>query len=94
MKDVIFLEYVFIFTPNVGWSHLDQFEKDMAKFFNEKELEAAVIKSPGGYIGRRMLFITKKEVLKTPELPKNLKKSVPVKSQFDKLRGYPSKKKK
>ena len=86
MKDVIFLEYVFVFEPNVGWSHLDQFEKDMAKFFSEKDLEAQVIKSPGGYIGRRMLFIYKKEVLGTPKLPKNLSKgNMSMKSQFKKL---------
>ena len=62
-----FLEYAFIFDPVDTWQHLFEFEQDLAKFFNERNLQAEILETVGGQSGRRVIVITKKEMIKIPE---------------------------
>ena len=56
-----FLEYVFMFDPLRAWGHIDDFEKDLADFFSSYGFEAQILKTIGGYEGKRVLYITKVE---------------------------------
>ena len=66
---MVILEYMFMFNPSQTWSHLYEFEKSMAEFFNSKGLEAEIVKTVEGSPGRRMLIISKKEVTTLPTTP-------------------------
>lgn len=52
-----------MFDPADTWSSLYEFEKDLAVFFNQKVLEAEIIKSVEGQEGNRILFIRRKDRL-------------------------------
>jgi len=69
-----FLEYAFIFDPVDTWQHLHQFEQDLAKFFDEHNLQAEVLDTVGGQKGRRVIVITPKEEIK---IPPSVKKGKP-----------------
>lgn len=69
MKNMVILEYLFMFNPNQTWGHLYEFEKSLAEFFNSKGMEATVVKTVDGVQGRRMLVISKKEVTTLPTTP-------------------------
>ena len=69
MKNMVILEYLFMFNPSDTWSHLYEFEKSLTEFFNSKGLEAEVVKTVEGSPGRRMLVIKKREVLSLPTTP-------------------------
>lgn len=58
VKNLVMLEYAFMFDPKQTWSHIDDFEDDLAAFFKTKGLEAQIISPINGYKGRRILFIT------------------------------------
>lgn len=62
-KNLVVLEYLFIFNPEETWDTLSGFEKDLARSFNEHGLEATIIKSIEGQQGKRVLLIQKKEEL-------------------------------
>ena len=66
MKQVAFLEYSFIFDPSESWSNGFQFENQLSKFFAENGFEAQIVATSGG-TGRRVIFLNKVEVIKTPE---------------------------
>ena len=82
MKDIVYLEYCFIMEPGT-YAHLDLFEKSLADFFAEEGLEAQMITTIGGYRGRRMIYIRRKEIIASI---KPYKINSP-KVQLDKLRG-------
>ena len=63
---VVFLEYSFIFDPADTWSHIWEFEEDLAKFFEERGLEALTISSVDERAGKRLLYISKKQELVPP----------------------------
>lgn len=78
-----FLEYVFMFETDAGWAHLDLFERDLAKFFESKNMEAEIVRTPGGYNGRRILLIKKKDMISPLVTPKkSLKNTKTPKEQF------------
>ena len=61
MKNIVFLDYMFMFDPSETWSHLFEFEKQFGAFLNEHGMEAEVIKTIEGSVGSRILLIKKKE---------------------------------
>jgi len=69
MKEMVILEYIFMFNPNQTWSHLFEFEKELAGYFNSKGLQAEFVKTVDGVQSRRMLVISKKEVAMLPTTP-------------------------
>jgi len=66
-----FLEYAFIFDPVDTWQHLYQFEQDLGKFFEERNLEAEILETVGGQSGRRVIVIKPKVVIPTMEEQKD-----------------------
>lgn len=68
MKDIVFLEYTFLFDPREAWSNLFEFERDLASFFNERGFEARIIKTVEGQIGKRLLRIEKRKEVEVDEM--------------------------
>jgi len=61
MKVLVFLEYTFLFAPAEGWSHLYEFEHDLARFFSERGFEADIFKTIEGQGTKRILYLKRKE---------------------------------
>lgn len=55
----VILQYTFLFDPSQAWSHLNQFENDLADFFAAQGLEANVIPSVKGQNGVRIMELSK-----------------------------------
>lgn len=68
MKDIAFLDYTFLIDTKDAFSHLFEFEKALADFFDSKGLEAHVLKSVEGSLSKRIMFVCKKEVMGAPEI--------------------------
>jgi hypothetical protein len=66
MNDLAFLQYMFLFEPTSTWQHLSQFEGDLADFFRANGMEAQVVKTVGGQIGQRILYIKPLTNITTP----------------------------
>jgi competence transcription factor ComK len=75
MKQIVFLEYVFILDEKVGWSSIRDFEMDLADYFRAMDLEAHIIKPIGGQMGRRILYLKKIED-KIPAIAPNPRKTM------------------
>lgn len=67
-KQIAYLEYTFIFDPSMTFQSGTRFERELADFFNSKNMEAEVIETVGN-ASRRVLLITKKDLVMEP--PKN-----------------------
>jgi len=67
-KDLVMLEYAFIFEPSNTWQTLSQFEDDLAKFFAEEGKQAQVISPIGGYKGRKIILITQQNRITPPPI--------------------------
>lgn len=75
MKNLAFLEYIFMFDPNDTWSHLYEFENQLAKFFSSHNMEAQIIKTVEGGSTRRILLIKAKPLMPVgPSRPEEKKK--------------------
>jgi hypothetical protein len=59
MKQPVFLEYTFLFDSSETWSHLSQFEADLADFFSVHEYQAEIVKTVGGQSGKRIMMLTR-----------------------------------
>src|SRR3990167_4114172 len=57
MKQLVFLEYNFIFDPSSTWSSVAQFEADLSSFLSFHGKEGQVLSPIGGYQGKRVIFI-------------------------------------
>lgn len=66
MKNVAFLDYTFLIDTNNAFSHLFEFEKELAEFFDKKGLEAHILKAVEGSQSKRLMFICKKMDVGTP----------------------------
>ena len=73
------VSYEFIFNPAETWSHASQFDSELAKFFEDRNLEARVIVSHGDKIRRFM--ITAKPMIEIPKEKET--KSVVNQKPFD-----------
>lgn len=63
MKEVVLLDYMFMFDPSRTWAHLSEFETSLSKYFSENGMDVQVI-SVSGQSGRKVLYIKKKEEVK------------------------------
>src|SRR3990167_7572329 len=59
MKNLAFLEYMFMFDPSETWSNLYQFEDSLVMCFGQLGYEAEIVKTAGGQFGKRVLLISK-----------------------------------
>jgi hypothetical protein len=59
-KNLVLLDYTFLFDPSGTYSHLYQFEQDLNKFYSEHGMEMQTIKTMEGGVGRRVAYITPK----------------------------------
>jgi len=66
MKELAFLEYMFMLDPAGPWQHLSEFESDLRKFFIANGLEAEIVRTVGGQQGKRILFLKKKKMIDIP----------------------------
>ena len=57
MAKYVFIKYNFLFDPSNTWSHLSQFENDLAEFFSANGFEAEIVKGVSGQVGERILLI-------------------------------------
>jgi len=55
-KKLAFLDYTFVFNPSETWSHLHEFEADLARHFRQVGLDAEIVRGMGSS-GRTMLFV-------------------------------------
>ena len=91
MKGMEFLEYIFIFDPSTTWSHLYDFEKDLADFFASKGFEAETIRSIKGQLGKGVLYVKKKDKVeqrvldRIKQAEKDLNKNVKTKGPITKV---------
>lgn len=56
-KQLVFLEYNFIFDPSSTWSSVAQFEADLSSFLSFHGKEGQVLSPIGGYQGKRVILI-------------------------------------
>jgi hypothetical protein len=56
-----FLQYSFIFDPSQSWSHVYQFEKDLADFFAANGFEAELMKQVEGSSNQKVFILKKIE---------------------------------
>lgn len=59
MKQLIFLEYTFLFDAADAWQHLSQFESDLSDFFRMHDLDVGIVKTIGGQAGKRIMILKK-----------------------------------
>ena len=71
---MIYLKYAFVFKPEETWSHLNQFDSDLAAFFRERGLEAELVTTPEGQESIRILYISKTQELVPETDTQNSKK--------------------
>ena len=77
-----------MFNPLRAWSHIDDFEKDLADFFSAYGFEAQILKTIGGYEGKRVLYITKVEGIPKDQIspPKGIQERLKVVAKELKLK--------
>ncbi len=80
MKQIAVLEYLIMFDPAEAWTSGSQFEANFADFFNAFGFEANIVESRGG-TGRRVIFLSPIDVIKTPEPGKEEKQMPQVNKQ-------------
>ena len=69
MARLVLLEYMFLFDSSELWGRLDDFEKDLARFFDSYGLGAEVVKI-AGLKGRKLIIVSKKhEIEPLTEIP-------------------------
>jgi hypothetical protein len=83
-KQFAFLDYTFIFDTST-WSHVSQFDADLADFFSAYNLEAQKLNSISGQPGKRVFLIRPIEPLIAPIQPN--KPSKPVQQILKEMRG-------
>ena len=71
MKEIVFLDYTFLFDPGDTWSSVSNFEADLSKFLTLKGLEGDFVRTVGGQIGKKMLIIRRKRDILDPKSPQN-----------------------
>ena len=59
-KSFVLLEYLLLFDSNNLWETLPDFEQDLARFLEEKNVEADVVPI-AGQPGRKLLILSKKQ---------------------------------
>lgn len=55
----VVLQYTFLFDPSQAWSHLHQFENDLADFFAAQGLESNILESVKGQSGNRIMELSR-----------------------------------
>lgn len=83
VQKLALLEYLFVFDPTQTWGHFHEFESELAKFFEQRNLEAKAIETIAGSPTRRMLLIQpiKSEAPVNPNPPKSAGKPKNVASE-------------
>jgi hypothetical protein len=87
MKKLVVLEYTFLFEPESTYQHLFQFESDLAKFFDAKDLQAEVLKTIEGAGVNRMMYICKKDIPVMPSRPEPVGRPKGLKRVINDLRN-------
>lgn len=91
MKQLVFLEYRFMLDPSETYSNLFQFENDLTKFFDDKGIDAEIIKPVEGSAGSRIILLSKKPDIKPSETTEPKKKDISSnktpKQQFKQIMG-------
>ncbi len=77
MKNLVALQYNFIFPPGDTWAHLYEFEKSLADFFAAHGMEATVIRPIEGGSAGRTLIIEKMEIVALPQAPPDERRKQP-----------------
>jgi len=86
-KKLAILEYNFLFTPSSEtYTNLYQFESTLAKYLDERGLEAEIIKSVEGGLAKRFMYIKPKEVL-LPDKPNPVGRPESMKTHINDLRN-------
>jgi hypothetical protein len=85
MVRIIFADVTFMFDNNSPFAHYFEFEKSLFDFFDSKGLQAEVIKSMEGAVGKRIVLVTKKPDMGQPEPPKPVGRPVTLKGQIRRL---------
>ena len=58
MNDVVLLQYLFMFNPvETQWTRIADFENDLVKFFDSKNMEAKVLSPMAGSYNARIIKI-------------------------------------
>ncbi len=78
---------MFFFDPEHTWQHLSQFEADLGEFFASKGFEAQVVPTVDEKNSRRILFITRQQLLDTMRTDNKEHKPGDFKKDLDRLRS-------
>lgn len=84
---MVLLEYDFLFNPSEAWTNLSDFEKSLADFFSAHGLEAEIIKTVEGQVGKRILLVRKAEELSFEDTSKKPTPKITGKEIADKFRN-------
>lgn len=76
-RNIVFLQYTFLFDPVNTWQHSSEFENQLAEFFAQYGKDMEVIKSIGNTQTQKMVLITNKP---SPVMPVNNKVGRPQSS--------------
>lgn len=81
-KDLVMLDYSFLFEPGAPWTNLYQFEDELGKFFSARGFQGQIVETMKGQGSRRVLLIKRVDPLlkgqQTPtQKPQTMSKSPP-----------------
>ena len=77
---IVFLEYSFLMDDTLPFAHLYEFEQMLGDFFAAYGLEARPLKVIAGYEGRRLIFVTKAQMMEPLQMKKPEKQLGPQKA--------------
>lgn len=81
-----FVEYLFEFVEPIPWQSMYEFERDLGDFFMAHGVEAEVSGLMEGYAGRRIVTLTKTEVIDPKQLMTTPAEIKSMKDQFKNLK--------
>jgi hypothetical protein len=85
MAKLYILDYSFLFDTNTPFAHLWEFEKLFKDFLDTRSLQAEVIQSVEGSPTKRLMLITKKEIIEGMPEPKPVGRPETLKGQIKRL---------
>jgi hypothetical protein len=88
MSKLVFLKYAFLFDAAESYSHLYQFERDLADFFKTKGFVAELPKMIEGYQGEKIILLKRVDSMIAPTLKQQPGRPQSIQGKFNQMRGH------
>lgn len=88
MSKLVFLKYAFLFDAAESYSHLYQFERDLADFFKTKGFVAELPRMVEGYQGEKVILLKRVDKMIEPTLKQGPGRPQTIQGKFNQLRSH------